>query len=52
MRHRERRRWFNTAKYKVLHGGILGIHTDWEEQSLRAALQRRTWQSWWMKNLT
>jgi len=35
---------FNTAKC------IPGIYTDWKEQSLRAALQRRTSGSWWMKN--
>jgi len=23
-------------------GGIPGVHTDWEEQSLKVALQRRT----------
>ena len=36
---------FNTAKCRVLHLGQrnLGIYTDWKEQSLRAALQRRTW---------
>ena len=32
--------------------GTPGIYTDWKEQSLRVALQRRTWGSWWMKNLT
>ena len=31
-------------------GGIPGIYTDWKEQSLRVALQRRTWGSWWMEN--
>ena len=38
---------FNTAKCRVCTwaGGIPGIHTDWKEQSLRAALQRRTWGS-------
>ena len=38
---------FNTAKCRVLHLGQrnLGIYTDWKEQSLRAALQRRTWES-------
>ena len=38
---------FNTAKCKVFTWarGILGIHTDWKEWSLRAALQRRTWGS-------
>ena len=36
---------FNMAKCKVLYLGQWnpGIHTDWKEQSLRAALQRRTW---------
>ena len=28
------------------------IYTDSKEQSLRAALQRRTWGSWWITNLT
>ena len=38
---------FNTAKCSVLHSGrrTPGIYTDWNEQSLRAALQRRTWGS-------
>ena len=38
---------FNTARCRVLHLGRRnpGIHTDWEERSLRAALQRRTWGS-------
>jgi len=35
---------FNTAKCKVCTWarGTPGIYTDWEEQSLRAALQRRS----------
>ena len=38
---------FNTAKCKVCTWarGTPGIYTDWKEQSLRAALQRRTWGS-------
>ena len=35
---------FNTAKC-TWAGGTPGIYTDWKEQSLRAALQRRTWGS-------
>ena len=27
------------------------ICTDWEKKSLRAALQRRTWGSWWTEEL-
>ena len=38
---------FNTAKCRALHlaGEITGIFRDWKEQSLRVALQRRTWGS-------
>jgi len=43
---------FHKAKCTVLHlGAIPDLCTDWEKNSLRAALQRRTWrvlvdQSW------
>ena len=29
---------------------IANINTDWEMKGLKAALQRRTWGYWWMKN--
>ena len=31
---------------------IPGIYTNWGKISLRAALQRRTWVSWWMRSWT
>ena len=42
---------FNKAKYKVLHlgRGNPGIYTDWGKNSLRIALWRRTWGSWWTR---
>ena len=47
---------FNMAKCRVLHLGHplrnTRFLTAWKEQFLRAALQRRTSGSWWMKNLT
>ena len=36
---------FNAAKFCTWARGTPGIHTDWKKQSLRAALQRRTWES-------
>ena len=39
------------ARFCTWAGGISGIYTDWEEQSLRVALQGRTCGSWQMKNL-
>ena len=33
-------------------GAISGIYTNWGKISLRAALQRRTWGSWWMRSWT
>ena len=42
---------FSTAKCKGLHlGQKYPRHAYSKEQCLRAALQRRTWGSWWMKN--
>ena len=34
-----------SARFCTWAGGISGIYTDWKEQSLRVALQRRTWGS-------
>ena len=31
---------------------IPNMSTDWEKNSLRAALLRRTWELWWTKSLT
>jgi len=28
------------------------MYIDWEKNSLRAVLGRRTWRSWWIKSLT
>ena len=45
----ERWAWVNlmrqSAGFCTWAGGTPGIYTDWKEQSLRAALQRRTWGS-------
>ena len=43
---------FNKAKCRVLHPGQgkSCINTGWAMKGLRAALQKRTWGYWWMKN--
>ncbi|KAK4824765.1 hypothetical protein QYF61_018499 [Mycteria americana] len=43
---------FNKAKCSVLHlgQGITSINTEWRMKGLRAALRRRAWGYWWMKN--
>ena len=41
---------FNKAKYRIRV--IPDIYTNWGKTSLRAALWRRTWGSWWMRSRT
>ena len=41
---------FNKAKYRIRV--IPDIYTNWGKTSLRAALWRRTWGSWWMRSQT
>ena len=41
---------FNKAKCRIRV--IPDIYTNWGKTSLRAALWRRTWGSWWMRSWT
>jgi len=39
-----------SARYRTWVRAIPDMSTDWEKNSLRANLWRRTWGSWWMKS--
>jgi len=48
-----RTQWILTrpsARYCIWFGAVPGMCSDWEKDSLREALQRRTWEFWWVKS--